>query len=341
MSNFQAEKKLVLDFYDALYGATADSVADDCAKFFTDDYLWRGYHPFNTQNGWHNVAEKFYKPLKHAAAEQRWTRRPDMFFAGKNFIDDYQSTWVVEMGHMVFFFEKPWLNIPANNKITFFRYVEFHRVENGKIAESASYNDILYVMEQAGVNPLKSQTGAMIVSPGPMTHDGLLHHATDPKEGEKTLDLIHGMILELIALGNDSTNGTMPSPIDHLADWWSPNMFWWGPCGIGASGGTLKGYIHGHAGPFEKQLEFISHNGHICRTAEGNFGGFFGYPSMTMRNTGNYMGVPSNDIAADMRIVDLYRRDGDKLAENWIFIDMLNFLYMQGHDVLGDLPPIE
>ena len=37
---------------------------------------------------------------------------------------------------------------------------------------------------------------------------------------------------------------------------------------------------------------------------------------------------------AEMRVVDLYRRDGDKLAENWIFIDILHFLAMQGNDVL-------
>jgi hypothetical protein len=36
-----------------------------------------------------------------------------------------------------------------------------------------------------------------------------------------------------------------------------------------------------------------------------------------------------------MRIVDIYRRDGDKLAENWVFIDLLHYLSMQGLDVLA------
>ena len=35
-----------------------------------------------------------------------------------------------------------------------------------------------------------------------------------------------------------------------------------------------------------------------------------------------------------MRVVDLYRRDGDKLAENWIFIDHLHFLKLLGVDLL-------
>jgi hypothetical protein len=38
-----------------------------------------------------------------------------------------------------------------------------------------------------------------------------------------------------------------------------------------------------------------------------------------------------------MRVVDMYRREGDKLAENWVFIDMLHFLKMQGVDVLAEL----
>jgi hypothetical protein len=49
------------------------------------------------------------------------------------------------------------------------------------------------------------------------------------------------------------------------------------------------------------------------------------------------MGVPGNDRRADMRVVDIYRREGDKLAENWVFIDMLHFLKMQGVDILSEI----
>ncbi len=35
-----------------------------------------------------------------------------------------------------------------------------------------------------------------------------------------------------------------------------------------------------------------------------------------------------------MRVVDIYRRDGNKLAENWIFIDLLHYLRLLGVDVL-------
>ena len=35
-----------------------------------------------------------------------------------------------------------------------------------------------------------------------------------------------------------------------------------------------------------------------------------------------------------MRVVDIYRAEDGKLAENWVFIDLLHYLNMQGLDVL-------
>ena len=47
------------------------------------------------------------------------------------------------------------------------------------------------------------------------------------------------------------------------------------------------------------------------------------------------MGLPKTEKTVEMRVVDIYRRDGEKLAENWIFNDLLYFLMQQGVDVLG------
>ena len=46
------------------------------------------------------------------------------------------------------------------------------------------------------------------------------------------------------------------------------------------------------------------------------------------------MGMPASETPGDMRVIDMYRRDGDKLTENWIFIDLLHFWNMQGIDIL-------
>ena len=44
--------------------------------------------------------------------------------------------------------------------------------------------------------------------------------------------------------------------------------------------------------------------------------------------------MPAIADRVDMRAVDIYRRDGDKLAENWIFIDFLHFWDQQGVNIL-------
>ena len=46
------------------------------------------------------------------------------------------------------------------------------------------------------------------------------------------------------------------------------------------------------------------------------------------------MGLPASERPVEMRVVDMYRRSGDKLAENWIFIDLLHYMKLQGVDVL-------
>ncbi len=160
-----------------------------------------------------------------------------------------------------------------------------------------------------------------------MTHDGLLHADADPAEGAKTLALINDMI------GDINAHRRFDTPQAELARCWHDDMIWWGPSGIGATY-TIDRYIEQHQRPFRTQIADRVFNGHKCRLAEGNFGGFFGWANLTLRNSGGYMGLPAS-TAADMRVVDIYRRDGDKLAENWIFIDILHWLNMQGLDVLG------
>ena len=47
------------------------------------------------------------------------------------------------------------------------------------------------------------------------------------------------------------------------------------------------------------------------------------------------MGMPATGKEGEFRVIDIYRREGDKLAENWIFIDLLHFWHQQGVDILG------
>ena len=326
MDNFQDAKSLVLNAGAALDIAKPGGSATALTPHVSLDYLWRGMHPFHESHGVDAVAERFWDPLKTAMGPLK--RRRDIFFAGRNQLDDFQSIWVVEMGHFMGLWDSSWIGMSPSKKLAFLRYCEFHKVEKGKIVETANYVDILNLADQTGRMPINDVTGLSIMTPGPSTHDGLLYQVTPETEGLITLALISDMVKDL------RTN-EIASPESHMARFWSPDMAWFGPGGIGASG-FFEGYRRGHAGPFEEGLEYVRHTEHVARLGEGNFGGFFGYPSLTVKSK-SFLGLPPSAIPADMRIVDLYRREGDKLAENWIFIDLLHFYMMQGVDLLSKI----
>jgi predicted ester cyclase len=281
--------------------------------------------PFDVKQGAQAVAETFWAPLLTSLTSLQ--RREDIFFAGLNEIDGFTGVWVVSMGHLMGLFDAPWLGIRPTRKLAMLRYAEFHHVRDGRIVETAQFVDIPHLMTQAGQNPFGPATAQHLVQPGPRTHDGLLRDVHPREDGEATLALINAMIGDL-----GTWNLGLPLE-EELRRTWREDMLWWGPEGIGATY-TIPRYAAQHSGPFRAAFTDRTRTGHLARLAEGQYGGFFGWPNFTARHTGGFMGLPGTDRPAEFRVVDIYRREGDKLAENWIFIDMLHFFRSQGVDLL-------
>ena len=306
--------------------ATPDAVSAALAAHLSSDHAYRGVMPFYDLTGPDALAGTVWAPL-HAAATTR-QRRTDILFASHHDLNPTGGLWVVEMGNILFDFTTSWLGIPPTGKATYLPYATLSRVAGDRIVETVEFLDLLAVLTQAGRNPFaQHQSGGHMMLPGPRAHDGLVTHAPDPADTCATYDLSTAMLTDLAQ--------SYTSPADHLARWWHPDMNWFGPTGIGTSLG-FPGYRRGHTGPFETLLDTVEIHDWELAVAAGNFSAVMWWPCLTMRNTGGYMGVPANDALAQMRVVDLYRRDGDKLAENWIFIDLLHFLNMQGVDLLTD-----
>ena len=319
---FQDQKAVVRALYADMKGATPETIEAVLAAHTTPDWHWRGVHPFYEQRGSANVARLFWGPL--LASLTRLQRREDIFFAGENTVGE--GAWVVSMGHLMGLFDAPWLGIVATGKMAFLRYCEFNRVLDGRIVETMLHVDIPHLMIQAGQNPFGLATAAHMVQPGPQTHDGMLLDSQAADAGVATLEAINAMI-------GDLGTWQLGLPLEEeLARTWHDDMIWWGPAGIGATY-TIERYAKQHSGPFRAAFYDRSFTGHRAKLAEGHFGGFFGWPNFTAKHKG-FMGVPASDIDAEFRVIDIYRRDGDKLAENWIFIDLLYWMMQQGDDVL-------
>ncbi|MFT6193344.1 MAG: ketosteroid isomerase-like protein [Cognaticolwellia sp.] len=326
MTNEEKNKNLILEYYQALEQSTPDTVGDVLAQYMSEDCQWYGVHPFNEQKGPQAVNEIFWQPFM--LAFKNIQRRQDVFMAGVSGNDG--ANWVTSMGHFMVQFDKDWLGIPRSGQVAMVRYADFNSIEDGKIVRSGFFCDIISVMHQVGINPLPQATGHSFIYPGPRTHDGIQLIDKEAAEGQKTMALLNQMIDDLSQL-NQTGNDTYPAEI--LEKTWSKDMMWYGPAGIGATY-TIPKFQEQHSYPFRQGLKDKVFNGHICRYAEGNYACYFGWPNLSSTPIGGFLGLPGGNIRADMRVVDVYRRDGDKLMENWVLIDIPYWLKQQGLDIL-------
>ncbi len=332
--DFQAIKSVALRYQEALATVTPAEVDSVLDTFTAPGYRCYAVHPFGLMEGTAAVSRSLWRPLK-----EHWTalqRRPFMFMAGTSEIDG--ADWVISAGVFMGLLDGDWLGIPATGRLATLRYAEFIGIKDGQITRSAFFCDILDVMQQAGVNPLPAGLGASHIWPTPLTQDGLQLGPVPPEQGVATLALIDRMVDDLAAINADDDTVCPP---DYLRRTWREDMAWYGPAGIGATY-TIERYQRQHQHPFRAGVKNKEYNGHICRLAEGNYGGFFGWPNLRHVPAGGLLGLPGCGHKVEMRVVDLYRRDGDKLAENWIIIDFPWWLKQQGLDIferLGQLRP--
>lgn len=331
MVNFSNEKRLVRDCFSALERASADAVEQVLAEYTADTYTWRGVYPFRELSGTGPVAKIFWGPLKESLTAMQ--RRQDIFIAGHNEVGadtrEDPEVWVFSMGNFMGLFDKPWLGIRPTGRMVNLRYAEFSLVKDGRIAESGMFLDIIGLMEQTGCSPLPPSTGLYFNYPGPRNHNGLLFGDQDPEEGEETLKLVDRMIDDLSDL-NDS--GSMGCPPEVLERSWSDQMIWYGPAGVGATY-TIPRYQKQHQLPFRNNMGDKKFNGHVCRIGEGDFACFFGWPNLSNSPLGGWLGLPGGAKHLEMQVVDVYCREGDKLLENWVIIDIPYWLKQQGLDI--------
>lgn len=330
MSQYQESKRIVREYFEALELAgkanpSPENLTKTIKKFTSDEYLWRGVYPWRMQNSVEDAVEKFWSPFMSSIRQVQ--RRQDIFIGGTNEISGEQ--WVMSMGHLMGLFDKEWMGIRPTGKMISLRYAEFNCVEEGKITQTGIFVDMIGFMDQAGCNPLPPSTGQYFVYPGPRSHTGLLFEDAPREQATDMLALVNRMVDDLTEL-NES--GAMGCPPEVLEKTWDSDMIWYGPCGIGASY-TIPRYQLQHQLPFRNNLTDKKFNGHVCRFAEGDYACFFGWPNLSNKPIGGFLGLPGGEIPADMQVVDVYSRSGDKLSENWVIIDIPFWLKQQGLDV--------
>lgn len=296
--------------------------------FFTSDGNINVVHPFNDCDGGDTYYHKFIAPLQ--ASFDGLFRRDDIVMAGE--FEGQQ--WISATGYYIGHFARDWIGIRAPNRLSYLRFGEFHRMENGQAAESYIFLDIPELMISCGQWPIAIgpglERGYTGLIQGPCSQDGIIREADDPKEGRKSYQIVTDMLAGL------ATKDEKWRP------YWHENMMWYGPGAFGSFVGI--DHFASFQLPFEGQFEGWSggtaNNGytkHFTRFGEKNYTCSGGWPSLTGLNIKPFLGQgPSNDRVF-FRVCDWWRREGDLLVENWVFVDVPHVLLQMGLDIFGDL----
>lgn len=310
-----------------LAGAEGDT-ASLVARTFAPGARCFGNHPINAISGVASIAECVWGPLRRSFRD---LRRGDDIFTGGSFKD---TDWISATGHLHGVFAADYHGIPATNNWASLRYGEFHQLEGGKIIRSHVIYDLPDLMRQAGLPCWRPGLGVETLTPGPATRDGVLLTAQDPRESRKSLDLVESMIFEGFLAGDYATD-----PAKAIKRYWTDDMMWYGPGLIGATMG-FDAFMRLHEKPWDAAMHWrcekpTRDNKHVTRFGDGKFCSFTGWPSTKATHGGPFLGLPATGRPVDIRIMDFYHRRGDRLSENWIFIDMPDLFLQLGVDLFA------
>ena len=121
---------------------------------------------------------------------------------------------------------------------------------------------------------------------------------------------------------------------DHVIDgqerYWTDDMVWYGPAGIGTKP-SLKAFQEEHQRPFLHAFPDKYADDEI-RFGSGEWAAATGYQHAT--HAGDYLGIPATGKRVKIRYMDIWRAEDGKLVENWVLIDLVDFLNQIGIDVL-------
>ena len=293
-------------------------------ELFAPDADYICAHPINQMHGIDEIVGRLLAPMKTAMPDLE--RRDDIFLCGHYAGCD----WVSATGHYFGTMQRSWLGLPASRNWLYVRFGEFYKLDRGRVIDSYVLLDLVDVFRQLGVNPLPRGRGIETLCPGPATHDGLLLSPQDAAEGSRSLALVESMIFDGLQKYDQVSHDSIG-----MERFWDPDMMWYGPTGVGTTRG-LAGFLDLHQYPWQEAFPDYKGGNHKSRIADGCYVASTGWPSIHGTHVGsNLFGLAGTGRPITMRVMDWWRREGDWLVENWIFVDFLDLLLQLDVDLLA------
>lgn len=288
-------------------------------------------HPVNSLEGPAAAQAQLFAPL--AAAFPMGAERIETCITGQF----AGGTWTASFGAIAGRFQAPLFGIRPSGFLESLRFGRFDRWEDGRIVHVILILDLPGLMLATGQWPLARPLGPAW-SPSPATRDGVSTTPADPAEGLASLKLVESMIAGLMRYDRQSLASM------RMVDFWHPDFSWYGPGPIGSFQGHAD-YERGHQRPFLTAFPDRIGGDHKCRIGERAYVASTGWPSIRATHSGGgWLGLPATNMRISMRVMDLWRRDGALLKENWVYIDIPDLLLQMGVDIFAraaELRPAE
>lgn len=291
--------------------------------YIAQDVQWHVSAPINDLQTKSQIISQFWQPLITALPDIE--RKPFIHIES-----EYEGKhWIAGTGYFIGTFTDDLLGIPATNRTLYLRYTELVQLEAGKIKQCFIILDFLDAMNQAGVNPLRKSLGHDGLMMPPTTMDGLCCGHSDDVEAKKSQQLVIDMLDELGRFDGKSLQSMQ------LQNFWHNDFMWYGPAGIGTTRG-IKGFRANHQGPFVFSFPDRSVDHKATLVAQGNYVSTGGWPHMHgTHSVGGWLGLPPCNKELSLRVMDIWRRDGELLKENWVAIDIIDMCMQMGLDVFA------
>lgn len=318
----QGNKRLVWEYWQSM---TRHATQNILTTFLADDVIWHGFEPLRRLTGVDVIYQQFWQAFLHALPDLM--RRPYVFIGGHFEGHD----WVCGTGDFIGTFVHDLFGIPATGTSVSFRFGEFCKVIDNKIAEIRIIIDIPSISRQAGIELLPPNYGRDLWTPGPLAGDGVFFDEQASHTSSKTLTLIEDMIF-----GGLNNYDQKDQASQGLERFWHPEMVWHGPVGIGSTYG-MEDFKRNAQGPIVNAFPDRKGVGHQARLAEGIFAASTGWPSLAGTHINPYMDWQATGEKIGWNIMDFWRRDGDLLRENWVMIDLIGAAKSSKVDLLAKL----
>jgi len=114
--------------------------SNDMAAHFHADFVWRGNQGSGTKKGLPEFRRNWQLPLRAA-----FTNR---IYQTEKFLAD--GDWAACFGHIEATHSGPFMGIPATGKRVIIPYMDFWRVEDGRIKDNPVSVDLAHVLFQLG-----------------------------------------------------------------------------------------------------------------------------------------------------------------------------------------------